>query len=128
MNLKDFAEIIVPVVLTLITALGGYIAKFVKTNETAKTIVQILPALAKSAVIAMEKAGVLDNLTGDQKMQQAIEAVQNALKKLGITSADITMIEHAIEKEFAIIKQAGELDMYPQNNEPIVEPKEENDK
>lgn len=114
MNIQDYSEIIVPVILGLITIVGGYVAKFTKTNSTARTLVQVLPEIAKSAIVAMEKAGVTNKIAGTDKMQSAITIVQATLKKAGITNADVTTIENALEKEFAIIKQEGTLDVYPQ--------------
>ena len=59
MNVQNVSEAIVAVVVAIIGVVTPYIAKFIKSNKTAQTLVDILPTLAKDAVVAMQKLSKL---------------------------------------------------------------------
>lgn len=116
MNTQNIAETVVAVVVAIIGAVTPYLAKFIKSNKTAQTLVEVLPSLAKDAVIAVEKLGVDKYIEGAVKKSKAVEYVMNGLTALGFDKADLTVIENAVEKAYAEAKTTLES-VYPQKTE-----------
>lgn len=116
MNTQNIAEIVVAVVVAIIGAVTPYLAKFIKSNKTAQTLVEVLPSLAKDAVVAVEKLGVDKYIEGAVKKSKAVEYVMNGLTALGFDKADLTVIENAVEKAYAEAKATLES-VYPQKTE-----------
>ncbi|MFT8392410.1 MAG: phage holin, LLH family [Liquorilactobacillus ghanensis] len=114
MNTQNIAEIVVAIVVAIIGAVTPYLAKFIKSNKTAQTLVEVLPSLAKDAVIAMQKLGVTQYLEGELKKSKAAALVKSALDKLGFKDADADAIENAIESAYAELVKDGTLTVYPQ--------------
>lgn len=99
-------EIIVhDIVMTLITALipvvmsviGYYLAKYVKTPARLQTITDLVNA----AVVFAEKSGAVQQLTGSQQFKLAYNFVQDKAKQLGITELDEELIKTLIEQSWA---------------------------
>ncbi|MCP9313710.1 oxidoreductase [Liquorilactobacillus satsumensis] len=117
MNTNSIAELVVSLAVVAIPVLGAYVAKFLKSNKVAATLISVLTPLAKDAVIAVEKLGVTQYLEGELKKSKAVEYVVDALEKLGFTKADKDTIANAIETQYAALSQDGTLDQYKQMTE-----------
>lgn len=105
-NVLYKGEIIVhDIVMTLITALipvvmsviGYYLAKYVKTPARLQTITDLVDA----AVVFAEKSGAVQQLTGSQQFKLAYNFVQDKAKQLGITELDEELIKTLIEQSWA---------------------------
>lgn len=114
MNVQNISEVVIAVMVAIIGAVTPYLAKFIKANQTAQTLVDILPTLAKDAVVAMQKLGVADYLEGEAKKSGAVKTVEGALKKLGFTKTDGRTIANAVESAYASLVADGTLGAYPQ--------------
>lgn len=114
MDVQNISEVVIAVMVAIIGAVTPYLAKFIKANQTAQTLVDILPTLAKDAVVAMQKLGVADYLEGEAKKSGAVKTVEGALKKLGFTKTDGTTIANAVESAYASLVADGTLEAYPQ--------------
>nr|WP_010622284.1 phage holin [Paucilactobacillus suebicus] len=102
------------IVVAIIGVVTPYLAKFIKSNKTAQTLVDILPTLAKDAVVAMQKLGVTTYIEGEVKKSKAGKIVEAALKNLGFTETDETTITNAIESAYASLTADGTLATYMQ--------------
>lgn len=114
MNVQNVSEAIVAIVVAIIGVVTPYLAKFIKSNKTAQTLVDILPTLAKDAVVAMQKLGVTTYIEGEVKKSKAGKIVEAALKNLGFTEIDETTTANAIESAFASLTADGTLATYTQ--------------
>ena len=114
MNVQNISEVIIAVVVAIIGAVTPYLAKFIKSNKTAQTLVDILPTLAKDAVVAMQKLGVSDYLEGAAKKSGAVKTVETALEKLGFNETDEVTIANAVESAYASLVADGTLAPYKQ--------------
>lgn len=111
--LSNITEVIVAIAVAAIPIIGTLIGKAITSNKQAATLVEVLEPLAKSAVVAMQKLGVIEYLEGSAKLSGAIKVVQQSLTKLGFTEADETLIKNAVEKEYvALINELNQT--YPQ--------------
>lgn len=100
--------------VAIIGVVTPYLAKFIKANKTAQTLVDILPTLAKDAVVAMQKLGVTTYIEGAVKKSKAVKIVEAALKKLGFTETDETTVTNAVESAYASLTTDGTLATYTQ--------------
>lgn len=114
MNVQNVSEAIVALVVAIIGVVTPYIAKFIKSNKTAQTLVDILPTLAKDAVVALQKLGVTTYIEGEVKKSKAGKIVETALKNLGFTETDEATIANAIESAYASLTADGTLATYTQ--------------
>ena len=128
MNTQNIAEIVVSVVVAIIGILTPYLANFIKNNKTAQTLVDVLPTLAKDAVVAMQKLGVTQYLEGELKKSKAVTTVESALESLGFKSTDVTTIENAVESAYASSVKDGTLSAYTQKTEADVKAETEAEK
>jgi hypothetical protein len=117
MNTQNIAEIVVSVVVAIIGILTPYLANFIKNNKTAQTLVDVLPTLAKDAVVALQKLGVTTYIEGELKKSKAVTYVETALKSLGFKSTDATTIQNAVESAYAELAKDGTLAQYTQKTE-----------
>lgn len=117
MNTQNIAEIVVSVAVAVIGVLTPYLAKFIKSNKTAQTLVSVLPTLAKDAVVAAQELGVTTYIEGAVKKSKAVVAVKSALEKLGFKSTDEATIKNAVESAYAVATQDGTLAQYTQKTE-----------
>lgn len=101
-------EIMMDVILAVIALVGTIMCQVVKQDSKARLALQIINEVAPTAVVAAEKLGGAGNV----KFAKAVGYVENALKQAGITQTDLTMIENAVEKQWAELSQAGTLDKY----------------
>lgn len=114
MNVQNISEAVIAIVVAIIGVVTPYLAKFIKSNKTAETLVDILPALAKDAVVAMQKLGVTTYIEGEVKKLKAVKVVEESLAKLGFTEADETTIINAVESAYASLTTDGILATYKQ--------------
>ena len=105
-------ELIVTLLATILTAVISYCGNVLVKNNRALTIVRALEPLARDAVIAAQKLGVTEYLTGAAKKNHAIQVVAQALSGAGFTVKDEQVIVNAVEKAYA--EQKKLLDQYPQ--------------
>lgn len=105
-------ELVVTLLATVLTAVISYCGNVLVKNNRALTIVRALEPLAKDAVIAAQKLGVTEYLSGAMKKNHAVKSVIKALSDAGFSIKDKQAIENAIEKAYA--EQKKLLDQYPQ--------------
>ena len=111
----DFTDVVVTVLVTVLTAVITFVGSEVKRNMQARTIFNVLEPLAKDAVIAAQKLGVTQYLSGAMKKSHAVQSVIKALSDAGFSIKDKQAIENAIEKAYAEQKEL--LAQYPQKKE-----------
>lgn len=112
MNLSD---VVVTIFVTVVTAVITFVGYEIRKNEQARTIFNALEPLAKDAVIAAQKLGVTEYLTGAMKKSHAVQAVIQALLDAGFTVKNEQVVINAVEKAYA--QQRGLLEQYPQKKE-----------
>lgn len=105
---------VVTLFIAIVTVVIAYIGYEIRKNEQARTIFNALEPLAKDAVIAAQKLGVTEYLTGAMKRSHAVKAVTQALLDAGFTVKDEQVVINAVEKAYA--KQRDLLDQYPQKD------------
>ena len=111
----DFNDVVVTVLVTAMTAVITYVGYEVRKNEQVRTIFNVLEPLAKDAVVAAQKLGVTQYLSGVAKKNHAVQAVTQALLNAGFTVKDEQVIVNAVEQAYA--KQRDLLKQYPQKEE-----------
>lgn len=110
----EFNDVVVTVLVTVLTAVITFLGSEIKKNVRARTIFNVLEPLAKDAVVAAQKLGVTEYLTGVAKKNHAIQSVAQALLNAGFTVKDEQVISNAVEKAFA--QQRDLLKQYPQKS------------
>jgi len=105
-------ELVVTLLATVLTAVISYCGHLLAKNSQALTILRALEPLAKDAVIAAQKLGVTEYMTGMAKKNHAVQAVAQALSNAGFTVKDEQIIVNAVEKAYAEQKEL--LAQYPQ--------------
>ena len=107
-------DALVTLFITIITAVIVYVGSENRKNERARTIFNVLEPLAKDAVVAAQKLGVTEYLSGAMKKNHAVQAVSQALLDAGFTVKDEQVIVNAVEQAYA--KQRDLLKQYPQKD------------
>lgn len=105
-------ELVVTLLATVLTAVISYCGNVLVKNNRALTILRALEPLARDAVIAAQKLGVTEYLSGVAKKNHAVKTVTQALLNAGFTVKDEQVIKNAVEKAYA--EQKKVLDQYPQ--------------
>lgn len=105
-------ELVVTLLATVLTAVISYCGNVLVKNNRALTIVRALEPLARDAVIAAQKLGVTEYLSGVAKKNYAVRTVTQALLNAGFTVKDEQVIKNAVEKAYAEQKEL--LAQYPQ--------------
>ncbi len=108
-------DALVTLFITIITAVIVYVGSEIRKNERSRTIFNVLEPLAKDAVVAAQKLGVTEYLSGAMKKNHAVQAVAKALLDAGFTVNDEQVIKNAVEKAYAEQKEL--LAQYPQKKE-----------
>ncbi len=111
----EFNDVVVTVLVTVLTAVITFLGSEIKKNVRAHTIFNVLEPLAKDAVVAAQKLGVTEYLSGAMKKNHAVQAVAKALLDAGFTVNDEQVIKNAVEKAYAEQKEL--LAQYPQKKE-----------
>lgn len=125
-QVNSLAEVVVAVVVAVIPFIFKQLEKWLEKNQTAKTVVSILPTIAKDAVVIAEKLGVEKKLAGDVKNSQAVQSVSKTLKSLGFTDVDEQIIKNAVESAYAELVKNGTLSVYKPDNKQETQQVEEN--
>lgn len=115
-NVNSLSEVVVAVVVVVIPFIFKQLEKWLEKNQTAKTIVSILPTIAKDAVVVAEKLGVEKNLDGEIKNSKAVSFVSETLKNLGLTEVDEQIIKNAVESSYAELVKSGTLSVYSKDD------------
>lgn len=102
-------EVIILAAIALVTI--GVEALMAK-NSQVKAIIDVISQLAPSAVVAAEKTGIAQDLSGKLKKSEAVQTVINELHKCGWTDTDTKTIENAVEKSWAELTKDGTLSQY----------------
>lgn len=105
-------DAVLTLLLTVITAVIAYVGNVIAKNDKARTVFNVLEPLARDAVIASQKLGVTEYLSGAVKKNHAVQSVIKALSDAGFSIKDKQAIENAIEKAYAEQKEL--LAQYPQ--------------
>ena len=113
----NFTDVVVTVLVTVITAVITFLGSEIKKNVRARTIFNVLEPLARDAVIASQKLGVTEYLSGAVKKNNAVQSVIKALSDVGFSIKDKQAIENAIEKAYAEQKEL--LAQYPQKEKEV---------
>lgn len=123
---SDLASVVVAVVVAIIPFIFKQLEEWLEKNQTANTVVSILPTIAKDAVVIAEKLGVKEKLAGDVKNSQAVKSVSETLKSLGFTDVDEQIIKNAVESAYAELVKNGTLSVYKSDNKQETQQVEEN--
>lgn len=107
-------DAVLTLLLTVITAVIAYVGNVIAKNDKARTVFNVLEPLARDAVIASQKLGVTEYLSGAVKKNHAVQSVIKALSDAGFSIKDKQAIENAIEKAYA--EQRDLLKQYPQKD------------
>ena len=114
MDVQNISEIVVTLAVAVIGVVTPYLAKLIKSSKTASTLVDVLPTLAKDAVVALQKLGVTSYIDGEVKKSKAVQLVSESLKNLGFTKVEADTIKNAVETAYATLTTDGILDAYTQ--------------
>lgn len=115
-NINSLSEIVVSVVVAVIPFIFKQFEKWFEKNQTAKTIVSILPNITKDAVVVAEKLGIEEKLAGEVKNSKAVSYAAETLKKLGFTDVDEQIIKNAVESAYAELVKDGTLEVYSKDD------------
>lgn len=115
-NVNSLSEIVISVVVMVIPFIFKQLEKWLEKNQTAKTIVSILPTIAKDAVVVAEKLGVEEKLDGEIKNSKAVGYVAETLKNLGFTDVDGQIVKNAVESSYAELVKNGTLSVYSKDD------------
>lgn len=110
----EFNDVVVTVLVTVLTAVITFLGSEIKKNVRARTIFNVLEPLAQDAVVAAQKLGVTEYLSGAMKKNHATKTVTQALLNAGFTVKDEQVIVNAVEQAYA--KQRDLLKQYPQKD------------
>lgn len=124
-NFNSLAEIVVSVVVMVIPFIFKQLEKWLEKNQTARTIVSILPTIAKDAVVVAEKLGVEEKLAGEVKNSKAVGYVIYILKNLGFTDVDVQIVKNVVETAYADLEKNGTLEVYKADDKQVAPQVEE---
>lgn len=126
-DVNSLSEIVISVVVAVIPFIFKQFEKWLEKNHTAKTIVSILPTIAKDAVVVVEKLGIEEKLAGEVKNSKAVGYAAETLKNLGFTDVDEQIIKNAVESSYAELVKNGTLSVYSKDDKQE-QPQVENNK
>lgn len=112
-------QVIQVIILAAIALVTIGVEALMAKNSKVKAIIDMISQLAPSAVVAAEKAGIAQDLSGQLKKNEAVQTVITELHKLGWTDADSKTVENAVEKAWAELAKDGTLDSYSDKNEEV---------
>lgn len=124
-QVNSLSEVVVAVVVAVIPFIFKQLEKWLEKNQTAKTIVSILPTIAKDAVVVAEKLGIEEKLAGEVKNSKAVGYVSNTLKNMGFTDVDAQIVKNAVESAYAELVKNGTLEVYNKPSDKQEENKQE---
>ena len=88
-NLTQFINAIMPYVITIVTALLGYVSVVIKNKISKKLDTQTKQEVAKATVEYVEQ--VYQALGGAEKLQKAIEQARLILQEKGISITEVEL-------------------------------------
>lgn len=112
-------QVIQVVILAAIALVTIGVEALMAKNSKVKAIIDVINQLAPSAVVAAEKAGIAQDLSGQLKKNEAVQTVITELHKLGWTDADTKVVENAVEKAWAELSKDGTLSAYSDKKEEV---------
>lgn len=115
-QINSLADVVIAVVVAVIPFIFKQLEQWLEKNQTARTIVSILPTIAKDAVVIAEKLGVEEKLAGEVKNSKAVSCVSETLKNLGFTDVDAQIIKNAVESAYAELAKNGTLSVYDKDD------------
>lgn len=115
--MNQMNQVIQVVILAAIALVTVGVESLMAKNSKVKAIIDVINQLAPSAVVAAEKAGIAQELSGQLKKNEAVQTVITELHKLGWTDADTKVVENAVEKAWAELTQNGTLSAYSDKKE-----------
>lgn len=127
-NFNSLADVVIAVVVAAVPFIFKQLENWLEKNQTARTIVSILPTIAKDAVIVAEKLGVEEKLAGEVKNSKAVSYVIDTLKSLGFTDVDVQIIKNAVEAAYAQLVKDGTLEVYKDDEKKVAPQVEEQPK
>lgn len=102
--MNTWQDLVVQIVVGIVALLFAYLGNVVVKNKKAVSLIQVIQPLAEAAVVAAEKLGVTESVTGAVKKSAAVADVKSELAKLGFTTVDETTVANAVESAFASMK------------------------
>ena len=112
-------QVIQVIILAAIALVTIGVETLMAKNSKVKAVIDVINELAPSAVVAAEKTGVAQGLTGQLKKSEAVQTVITELQKLGWTDADTKTVENAVEKAWAELAKDGTLSTYSDKKEEV---------
>lgn len=112
-------QVIQVIILAAIALVTIGVETLMAKNSKVKAVIDVINELAPSAVVAAEKTGIAQGLTGQLKKSEAVQTVITELQKLGWTDADTKTVENAVEKSWAELAKDGTLSTYSDKKEEV---------
>lgn len=112
-------QVIQVIILAAIALVTIGVEALMAKNSKVKAIIDVINQLAPSAVVAAEKAGIAQDLSGQLKKSEAVKTVVTELHKLGWTDTDTKVVENAVEKAWAELAKDGTLSAYSDKKEEV---------
>lgn len=112
-------QVIQVIILAAIALVTIWVEALMAKNSKVKAIIDVINQLAPSAVVAAEKAGIAQDLSGQLKKSEAVKTVVTELHKLGWTDTDTKVVENAVEKAWAELAKDGTLSAYSDKKEEV---------
>lgn len=112
-------QVIQVIILAAIALVTIGVEALMAKNSKVKAVIDVINELAPSAVVAAEKTGIAQGLTGQLKKSEAVQTVITELQKLGWTDADTKAVENAVEKAWAELATDGTLSAYSDKKEEV---------
>ena len=112
-------QVIQVIILAAIALVTIWVETLMAKNSKVKAVIDVINELAPSAVVAAEKTGIAQGLTGQLKKSEAVQTVITELQKLGWTDADTKTVENAVEKAWAELAKDGTLSTYSDKKEEV---------
>ena len=112
-------QVIQVIILAAIALVTIGVEALMAKNGKVKAVIDVINQLAPSAVVAAEKLGIAQDLSGELKKSEAVKTVIDELHKLGWTDTDTQVVENAVEKSWAELAKNGTLSAYSDKKEEV---------
>lgn len=109
-------ELVTTILTAALVAVIGVIGAYLNRNDQARAIAQVIDALAKDAVVAVEKLNLDGKLDGKAQAIKARNIVEHELHQLGFSDVQLEQIANAVEHAWAELTADGTLDVYKKGN------------
>lgn len=101
---NSVANLLALIIAAIVPVVFAYFGKKIIADDKAMQLIKALGPLAKQAVIAAEKLGLDQKISGELQKNNAIEKVLDSLDRLGFKAADREIVADAVEKAYADLK------------------------